>query len=188
MAYAAGGSPRLSGPGARPSPAGPVVRPARTSDVAAVLDLISPLVDSRVLLGKEKVTLYEAIQEMLVVEDPDSGAVIGCGSLHVMWEDLAEVRTLAVRQDWLHRGIGHLLLVHLLDRALAVGVHRVFCLTFETSFFERHGFTVVQEPPVDPNVYAELLRSADEGVAEFLELARVKQNTLGNTRMIVHLT
>jgi amino-acid N-acetyltransferase len=60
----------------------------------------------------------------------------------------------------------------------------VFCLTFEVSFFTRHGFSVMAEEPLDPEVYMELLRSRDEGVAEFLDLARVKPNTLGNTRMI----
>ena len=148
---------------------------------------MAPLVDARVLLGKEKVTLFEAIQEMLVAESAQTGEVIGFGSLHVMWEDLAEVRTLAVRRDWLHHGVGHAILGELLQRSLDLGVRRVFCLTFETAFFLRHGFTVVEEPPVGSDVYAELLRSPDEGVAEFLELARVKQNTLGNTRMIVHL-
>ena len=76
----------------------------------------------------------------------------------------------------------------LLDRARAVGVERVFCLTFEVEFFRRHGFEVMaDQSAVDPEVYAELLRSTDEGVAEFLDLARVKPNTLGNTRMIRRL-
>ena len=62
----------------------------------------------------------------------------------------------------------------------------MFCLTFEVDFFLRHGFSVMEEQSaVDPEVYSELLRSTDEGVAEFLDLARVKPNTLGNTRMIV---
>ena len=60
----------------------------------------------------------------------------------------------------------------------------MFCLTFEVDFFARHGFHPIDGTPVEPAVYAELLRSMDEGVAEFLDLARVKPNTLGNTRMI----
>ena len=89
-----------------------------------------------------------------------------------------------------HRGagVGHLVIEELLDRARAVGVERVFCLTFEVEFFRRHGFEVMaDQSAVDPEVYAELLRSTDEGVAEFLDLARVKPNTLGNTRMIRRL-
>jgi amino-acid N-acetyltransferase len=62
----------------------------------------------------------------------------------------------------------------------------VFCLTFEVEFFTRHGFEVMAET-VDPEIYSQLLRSPDEGIAEFLDLARVKPNTLGNTRMIRQL-
>ena len=71
------------------------------------------------------------------------------------------------------------------EDARALGVSRVFCLTFEVDFFKKHGFEVMaDQTAVDPVVYSELLRSHDEGVAEFLHLARVKPNTLGNTRMI----
>ena len=73
------------------------------------------------------------------------------------------------------------------DRARTLGLARVFCLTFEVDFFASHGFQVIQGTPVDPAVYAELLRSHDDGVAEFLDLARVKPNTLGNTRMLLEL-
>lgn len=159
------------------------VRPARTSDVTRIQALIHPLVTDRILLGKELVVLYEAVQEFLVAEDAN-GEIIGCGALHVMWEDLAEVRTLAAAQQWRGKGVGHAILEALLDRARALGVVRVFCLTFEVDFFARHGFEVISDIPVSPEVYAELVRSSDEGVAEFLDLARVKPNTLGNSRML----
>jgi amino-acid N-acetyltransferase len=102
-----------------------------------------------------------------------------------MWEDIAEVRTLATAAHWRGRGVGHALLDELIRAAKELGVSRVFCLTFEVDFFTRHGFEVMADQSVvDPDVYSELLRSTDEGVAEFLDLARVKPNTLGNTRMI----
>ena len=66
-----------------------------------------------------------------------------------------------------------------------LGVSRVFCLTFEVEFFTRHGFEPLAGSPVEADVYAQLLRSYDEGVAEFLDLDRVKPNTLGNTRMLL---
>ena len=163
------------------------IRPARTQHVPAIRALVEPLARQRVLLQKEAVAYYEAIQEFLVAEAPD-GSLAGFGALHVIWEDIAEVRTLATSPDWRGDGGGHLLLERLLDRARSVGVGRVFCLTFEVEFFTRHGFEVMaDQSAVDPEVYSELLRSHDEGVAEFLDLARVKPNTLGNTRMIHHL-
>jgi amino-acid N-acetyltransferase len=139
----------------------------------------------RVLLAKEIVNLYESVQEFLVAEL--DGEVVGCGALHVMWEDLAEVRTVAVRPDLKGRGLGSAVLAELLQDARDLGVARVFCLTFETSFFGRHGFQRIDGQAVEPDVYAELLRSYDEGVAEFLDLERVKPNTLGNTRMLLTL-
>lgn len=72
----------------------------------------------------------------------------------------------------------------LIENARALGVQRVFCLTFEVEFFSKHGFEIITDTPIKPEVYAEMVRSHDEGVAEFLDLARVKQNTLGNTRML----
>lgn len=162
------------------------VRAPRTSDVPHIQRLVEPLVQQRILLGKDSVVFYEAIQEFRIAEDSD-GTVIGCGALHVMWEDLAEVRTLAVTPEWLQKGVGHALLETLEDDANALGLSRLFCLTFEVAFFTRHGFAPMVDAPIDPAVYAELVRSPDEGVAEFLDLARVKPNTLGNTRMLKKL-
>lgn len=162
------------------------VRPARTSDVWFIRDLVDPLVQRRILLGKETVVFFESVQEFRVAEDAD-GNPIGCGALHVMWEDLAEVRTLAVVPEWLHKGVGQALLESLESAARELGLSRLFCLTFEVDFFARNGFEPMGDDSIDPEVYAELVRSPDEGVAEFLDLARVKPNTLGNTRMIKHI-
>jgi amino-acid N-acetyltransferase len=73
------------------------------------------------------------------------------------------------------------------ERAREIGVKRIFCLTFETTFFGRHGFEEIQGTPVEADVYAEMLRSYDAGIAEFLDLESVKPNTLGNTRMLKKL-
>ena len=74
------------------------VRRARTSDVPRIQALVEPLIQEGILLGKDRVVFYEAVQEFRVAEDAE-GRLIGCGALHVMWEDLAEVRTLAVSAD-----------------------------------------------------------------------------------------
>ena len=159
------------------------VRAARTSDVRGILALLDPWVQRRVLLGKELVTLFESVQEFTVAESAD-GRLIGCGALHVMWEDLGEIRTLIVAEDWLHHGVGGAIVSRLEQQARTLGLARLFCLTFEVEFFTRRGFRPIGEQVVDPDVYSQLLRSPDEGVAEFLDLAHVKPNTLGNTRML----
>jgi amino-acid N-acetyltransferase len=162
------------------------VRRARTADVAEIAELLDPYVRERILLGKERVDLFEQVQEFRVAQSGDD-TIVGCGALHVMWEDLAEVRSLAVAHDERGAGIGAALLTRLISDARELGVSRLFCLTFEVQFFEKFGFAPVTDELVDDRVFAELIRSHDEGVAEFLDLARVKPNTLGNTRMLLNL-
>ena len=162
------------------------IRRARTADIKGIRRLIDLYSADRLLLSKATVALYEDVQEFWVAEA--DGVVLGCGALHVMWEDLAEVRTVAV--DPGHRGhkLGYRLVVALLEAARDLGVRRVFVLTFETGFFGSLGFVPIDGTPVPPDVYEQLLRSYDEGVAEFLGLERVKPNTLGNTRMLLNLS
>jgi amino-acid N-acetyltransferase len=158
------------------------IRPAQTSDIKGIRALIDSYAPQGRLLTKETVTLYESVQEFTVAIK--NNEVVGCGALHVLWEDLAEVRTVAVIESMRGQGVGHKILDSIVSRAKNLGVKRIFCLTFETRFFGAHGFEVIEGTPVDPDVYAELLRSYDAGVAEFLDLESVKPNTLGNTRML----
>jgi len=158
------------------------VRPARTSDVKQIRAIIDTYAAPGKMLEKETVTLFESVQEFVVAVEGDE--VVGCGALHVLWEDLAEVRTVAVKENFHKKGVGHQILEAIVDRAYSVGVKRIFCLTFQTEFFGKHGFVEIEGTPVEPDVYQELLRSYDAGVAEFLDLETAKPNTLGNTRML----
>ncbi len=162
-----------------------VVRPAKTADVKAIRALVDSYAAPGQMLAKETVTLYESVQEFIVAELDD--VIVGCGALHILWEDLAEVRTVAVKKDMHRQGVGHKILEAIINRAGEVGVNKIFCLTFQTEFFGSHGFEVIEGTPVDPEVYSELLLSYDAGVAEFLDLESVKPNTLGNTRMLKKL-
>lgn len=159
------------------------IRPARAADVRRIRQVTAPYVDSRAIVPKPAVSYYESVQEFLVADLGEQ--IVGCGALHVMWDDVAEIRTLAVDPVAKGHGVGSALVAALLNQARELGVGRVFCLTFETEFFARHGFEVIDGAPVEPAVYSELLQSYDEGVAEFLDLDRVKPNTLGNTRMLL---
>lgn len=162
------------------------VRRARTGDVRAIRSLVDANALSGRLLDKPTVTLFEDVQEFWVASSAD-GEIVGCGALHVMWEDLAEIRTLAVADGHQGCGIGNQIVAALLDTARELGVSRVFVLTFAVEFFQRHGFAKIDGQAATPEVYAELLRSYDEGIAEFLDLDRVKPNTLGNTRMLLRM-
>ena len=160
------------------------MRRARTADVTMIKSLVDGYA-GRVLLAKEIVTLYESVQEFLVAEV--DGQVVGCGALHVLWADLGEIRTVAVHPGVLGRGVGHAIVAGLIDNARELGLARLFVLTFEKHFFGGHGFVEIDGTPVEPDVFAAMLRSYDAGVAEFLDLAHVKPNTLGNARMLLRL-
>jgi amino-acid N-acetyltransferase len=158
------------------------IRPARADDVRAIAALRAPM-EGEVLLHHDLVALFERVPEFMVAEDSE-GRIVGAGGLHIMWEDLAEIRSLIVDASVRGRGVGNLLVAELVERARDFGIKRIFCLTFEVGFFEKHGFETISDVPVDEETFAEMVRSNDDGVAEFLDLARVKQNTLGNTRML----
>lgn len=158
------------------------VRPATTQDVQEIRRLVDTYAPDRRLLSKATVTLFEDVPDFLVIEE--NNKIIGAGAVHVMWEDLAEVRTMAIFPEHQGKGYGSKLLAALLDRARELGVKRVFCLTFETKFFSSHGFKEIEGTPVEAQVYQQLLESYDVGIAEFLDLDKVKPNTLGNTRML----
>jgi amino-acid N-acetyltransferase len=162
----------------------PVVRRARTSDVPAIKQLVDTYA-GKILLEKNLVTLYEAVQEFWVAEL--AGKVVGCGALHVLWSDLGEIRTVAVDPATTGRGVGHAIVNRLLEVARELQLQRLFVLTFETEFFGKHGFTEIEGTPVTAEVFEEMCRSYDIGVAEFLDLSYVKPNILGNSRMLLLL-
>ena len=161
-----------------------MVRRARTSDVPAIKQLVDTYA-GKILLEKNLVTLYEAVQEFWVAEL--AGKVVGCGALHVLWSDLGEIRTVAVDPATTGRGVGHAIVNRLLEVARELQMQRLFVLTFETEFFGKHGFTEIEGTPVTAEVFEEMCRSYDIGVAEFLDLSYVKPNILDNTRMLLLL-
>lgn len=161
-----------------------MVRRARTTDVPAIKALVDRYA-GKILLEKNLVTLYEAVQEIWIAEI--DGEVVGCGALHVLWSDLGELRTVAVHPEVRGRGVGHRIVERLLDVARDLHLGRIFVLTFEVEFFSRHGFEEIEGTPVTAEVYEEMCRSYDTGVAEFLDLSYVKPNILGNTRMLLLL-
>jgi amino-acid N-acetyltransferase len=114
------GAPRIDGL---------VVRRARTSDVAAIKSLVD-IYSGKILLEKNLVTLYEAVQEFWVAEL--DGELVGCGALHVLWADLGELRTVASHPRVHGRGVGHAVVTRLLEVARELHLQRIFVLTFET--------------------------------------------------------
>lgn len=172
---------------AKPLPAADlqtVARRARVRDVRRIKELVDHYAGA-ILLEKTLANLFEDVTEFWVVES--AGRVMACGALHVLWEDLGEIRTVATDPASRTRGLGRAVCEAVMDEARRMGLTRLFVLTFETSFFAGLGFEPIQELDLSKESMAELRQSYDAGVAEFLDLPHVKPNTLGNTRMLKHL-
>lgn len=160
------------------------IRRARVADVRRIKELVDCYA-GEILLEKSLANLFEDVTEFWVAEY--DGAVHACAALHVLWEDLGEIRTVATNPELRGRGIGGALCREVIAEARRIGVSRLFVLTFETSFFSGLGFEPISEMNLSPEGFAELRRSYDAGVAEFLDLPYVKPNTLGNSRMLKYL-
>jgi len=161
--------------------AGPVVHRARVGDVRRIKELVDAYAGP-ILLEKTLANLFEDVTEFWVAEV--DGVVLGCGALHVLWEDLAEIRTVATDPTARRHGLGRAVCGEIIEHARHLGLHRLFVLTFEVEFFRSLGFAPVRELDLSREAFAELRSSYDRGVAEFLDLPYVKPNTLGNTRML----
>ncbi len=158
-----------------------VVHRARVTDVRGIKRLVDAHAGP-ILLEKSLANLFEDVTEFWVAEY--DGALVGCGALHVLWEDLGEIRTVATDPAVRRRGVGRAVCAALIEHAKFLGLHRLFVLTFEVAFFRSLGFEPIRELNLSREGYAELRSSYDRGVAEFLDLPYVKPNTLGNTRML----
>jgi amino-acid N-acetyltransferase len=107
------------------------------------------------MLPKSHHQLYQYIRDYVVAVHDEE--IIGCGALHIIWEDLAEIRSLAVVQEWQHKDVGRLMVEYLLQEARALGLPRVFALTYHQSFFEHMGFRVVPRESLPHKIWGDCL-------------------------------
>jgi len=136
-------------------PRGVSVRKATVRDVPAMARVINHWASQGIMLPKSHHQLYQNIRDFTVATC--GGEVVGCGALHVIWEDLAEVRSMAVVDGWHGKGIGRLVLAQLLDEARTLGLPHVFALTYRQSFFERAGFVVVPHETLPHKIWGDCL-------------------------------
>lgn len=129
------------------------IRPAEVKDVRGIKALIDPHVETGVMLPKTLTHLYESVRDFRVCVDGDR--VIGAGALHILWEDLAEIRSLGVHADFHGQGIGKAIGKALLDDAERLGVGRVFALTYAVNFFKSLGFRVIDKNLLPRKVWSD---------------------------------
>lgn len=128
-------------------------RKAKITDVEPIHALITHYADKGLMLARPRTLLYESLREFTVAVDQDR--VVGAGSLHIIWEDLAEVRALAVAPEYAKKGIGRGLVEKFLNEARELAIPRVFALTYQAGFFEKCGFKIIEKEDLPQKVWKE---------------------------------
>ncbi len=132
-----------------------MIRKAKISDVKAIQSLVNHYADSGQMLPRTLNELYEGLRDFHVFEE--NGSLIGVCALHISWEGLAEIRSLAVRQDRIKGGIGTSLVRHCLAEAAELQAARVFVLTYQDGFFKKLGFTAVDKKELPHKIWTDCL-------------------------------
>lgn len=148
------------------------LRKAKLTDVENILTIINSYAEQGLMLPRSRNMLYENIRDFLLVEE--DARIIGVGALHVLWEDLAEVRSLAIAPEYKAQGIGKRLVESLVEEAMNLGCTKVFALTYQPGFFERCGFRLGSKEELPHKVWGECINcikfpTCDE-IAVILEL------------------
>jgi amino-acid N-acetyltransferase len=134
----------------------PVIRKARLADVNEIYRIINHYADSQLMLPKTQLQLYENLRDYSVAVDAtDTNLILGCGALHIYWENLAEIRAIAVTPGMNRRGIGTMVVERLLEESRDLQLEQVFCFTYEPKFFNRFGFIQVEHSAMPLKVYNE---------------------------------
>ena len=135
-----------------------MIRKAASSDVKTICQLMSPFARRGEILPRSLSEVYDNLRDYYVYCHEDQGTIVGTCAIHVCWEDLAEIRSLAVKDEFAGRGIGKSLVEKCLAEARELGVCRVFVLTYQKDFFEKMGFRVVDKAELPHKVWADCVR------------------------------
>ena len=133
------------------------IRPARVGDVPAICDLIRTFADRKLMIRRSLGELYESIREFFVATD-DDGTILGCAALHVFWDDLAELKCLAVSEQAQGRGTGKRLVEACWQAARELEIRSVFTLTYVAEFFEKSGYQRIEKSDLPHKIWNECVR------------------------------
>ena len=133
------------------------VEKAKISDAQRMHELINSLADKGEMIARALSEIYENLRDFFVIRD-SSTQVIACVGLHIIWGDLAEIRSLAVSEDKQDQGLGSVLIRACLKEAKELGIPTVFCMTYKPFFFEKHGFRQVDKTELPRKVWSECYR------------------------------
>jgi amino-acid N-acetyltransferase len=129
------------------------IRPAKVTDVKEIHALVEHYANNKEMLHRSLNVIYENIQEFVVLEN--DGKIIACGALHVSWEDLAEVKALAVAEEFKGQGLGRKIVEKLQENAKNLGIYKVFSLSFKPEFFKKLGYIVIPKEMLPHKIWSE---------------------------------
>ena len=131
------------------------IRTAKVQDVKQIQKIIEFYANNKEMLHRSLNSIYENIQEYVVVEN--KGKIIACGALHVSWEELAEVKALAVSKEFARQGIGRKIVKTLEKKAIKLGIHSTFALSFKPEFFKKLGYEVISREVLKQKIWSECI-------------------------------
>ena len=132
-----------------------IYRKARFDDIESIYGLVHIYAAQGEMLPRSRNTLYENLRDMVLAES--SGEVVGVGALHIMWDRLAEVRMMAIAPAYTRKGIGAEIVHRLLDEGDALGIEKVFTLTYKPDFFRKLGFIRITREELPQKVWKECI-------------------------------
>lgn len=138
-----------------------MIRNARMDDIKKIYSLLAFFANKGLLLGRSLSSLYDQLRDFVVYEDTsinEPGEVVGVCSLHVCWENLAEIRSLAIAESHQHRGIGRQLVQACIAEAGNLGINRIFTLTYQPGFFRKLGFQPIDKNELPHKVWSDCIQ------------------------------
>lgn len=135
-----------------------MIRKAKIADARVIHQLLLKYAGDGLMLSRSLADIYESIRDIYVFEE--AGKVLGTVWLHVSWEDLAEVRSLAVAEEAGGKGVGRQLVMACLDEAIAIGIKKVFCLTYQPEFFGKLGFAEIEKSELPHKIWGDCIKCA----------------------------
>ncbi len=133
-----------------------MIRKAQIADVKDIQKLLMTFANRGDMLSRSLSELYESIRDFYVVEE--DGVLLGAAALHIVWEDLAEVRSVAVVEEVGRKGIGSRVVQACITEAREIGLKRIFCLTYKPDFFAKHGFRLVDKAELPHKVWGDCIK------------------------------
>ena len=133
-----------------------MIRKAQISDVKEIQKLLITFASRGDMLSRSLSEIYESLRDFYVFEE--GGIILGAAALHIVWDDLAEVRSVAVLEDSGRKGIGSQLVQACITEARGIGLKRIFCLTYKPDFFGKHGFYLVDKSELPHKVWGDCIK------------------------------